>query len=39
MPMFLALNIWMNVSRRMVSDWRWSPAETSTDKASPRTRS
>ncbi len=21
MPMFLALNIWMTVSRRMVADW------------------
>ena len=23
MPMFLALNIWMTVSQRMVADWSW----------------
>lgn len=23
MPMFLALNIWMTVSRRIADEWRW----------------
>lgn len=26
MPMFLALNIWMTVSQRMVADWSWLPS-------------
>jgi len=35
MPMFLALNIWMTVSQRMVADWSWLDARASSP-ARPR---